>query len=370
MTELEVKTYNSLEHIGRNLWDELWSRSAVPSVFARFEWVDAWWRNFGSDKTLRIYAVSRNGALQGVLPTAWPKTHSRQPVTLVGAEHADYATILTDVAEPDAFRILIEALVSDMPRGVFVDIPDVRSDTGYFRILETLTVGVTSRWTSALEMLCPHAALDDGRAKQLADRSSLRRKARKLDKLGDVEVGHYSDAADINPWLEDFFAQHVRRWDGTKFPSLFLSTANRNFFRDLVKNFSGSGLLIFTRITVDKTPVALHCGFVSEGDFIWYKPTFNPEFSKVSPGEVMMRELFLMASDLGATGFDFTRGDEAFKTRFSNSERHVRTFTRHPSVASALRHKTIARIKDIARRNLPAFVTDFLKRQKARLDGN
>jgi len=358
---MRVEVHHDLDDIGFQQWNDLWRRSNAPSVFARFEWIQAWWRSFAGSRELRIFATWSGAELIGLLATAWTTAGSPRQVTLLGEHHADYAGLLTDTTQPSAFAAMLDALLEALPRRAHLKLPDVRSDTDYFTFLDSLTAGAVTQWTSEEEMLCPHARLEGGRAKKLANKSSLRRKARKLDRLGAVTVEHFTSAEEILPCLPDFFEQHIARWSATEFPSLFHSESDRSFYCDLVSGFSGSGHLIFTRICVDGTPVAYHCGFISEGDFIWYKPSFNPEFSVASPGEVLIRELIKMAGARGLTGFDFTRGDEAFKLRFADSTRYVRTFVRHPTRLRATRVRLSTESRRIALRILPDAAVDQLK---------
>jgi CelD/BcsL family acetyltransferase involved in cellulose biosynthesis len=101
---------------------------------------------------------------------------------------------------------------------------------------------------------------------------------------------------------------------------------------------------------VDGAPAAFHLGFVSEGDLLWYKPSFNPALARYSPGEVLLRELLLYAGEHRLSGLDFTRGDEAFKRRFSDMERCTKSFRFYSDRSEALR----IRSRDFVRNQLRA----------------
>jgi hypothetical protein len=51
---------------------------------------------------------------------------------------------------------------------------------------------------------------------------------------------------------------------------------------------------------------------------LWYKPAFDIDFRQHSPGEVLIQSLIRYARDHELEEFDFTRGDEAFKSRFAS----------------------------------------------------
>jgi CelD/BcsL family acetyltransferase involved in cellulose biosynthesis len=54
-----------------------------------------------------------------------------------------------------------------------------------------------------------------------------------------------------------------------------------------------------------------------------YKPSYEPEFAKSSPGQVLLKHLFEVARDEKADEFDFTVGNETYKSRFATKRRDV-----------------------------------------------
>jgi CelD/BcsL family acetyltransferase involved in cellulose biosynthesis len=65
----------------------------------------------------------------------------------------------------------------------------------------------------------------------------------------------------------------------------------------------------------------MHFGFEFGDRLTWYKPAFDVEFAKHSPGEVLIKYLLEYALERKVGELDFTIGEEAFKYRFAN---HVR----------------------------------------------
>jgi CelD/BcsL family acetyltransferase involved in cellulose biosynthesis len=351
MTDVMVSVETDLQAIGRSTWNSLWTRAEVPSIFARYEWVEAWWETFGKGCKLRVYTARVGSRLVGILPTSWP-IDGRGDVVLLGDEHSDYAGILTEANTPGIFRMLIEAACSDLPRYRSLLLRDLRSDSPYALILNQLSRDHLSCWLLIGSIPCPRMTITPKRLQAVVSKESLRRHARKLEKLGDVTVRHFYDDDEILPRLEMFFNQHVERWAATSSPSLFLKSSNRTFYQEITKRLSGTGLLLYTEITLDGAPIACHFGFISEGDLVWYKPTYELAFAKLSPGNVLLRELFLLAGELGLSGFDFTRGVEAFKLRFADQERNTLTYIFYGSRVSATISRTVLRIRSMARKVL------------------
>jgi CelD/BcsL family acetyltransferase involved in cellulose biosynthesis len=112
----------------------------------------------------------------------------------------------------------------------------------------------------------------------------------------------------------------------TDSPSLFQEPAQRMFYRRLSESLSASGWLRFTRLCWQGRPIAFHFGFQYRGSFLWYKPSFDILLARHSPGEVLIRQLLLLALDEDAHTFDFGLGNEAFKQRFATSTPVVKVY--------------------------------------------
>jgi CelD/BcsL family acetyltransferase involved in cellulose biosynthesis len=123
------------------------------------------------------------------------------------------------------------------------------------------------------------------------------------------------------PYMDRFFAQHISRWAGSATPSLFLDERNQAFYRELVRAMSHCGWLVLSVVELDDRPLAMHCGFDYGGRFLWYKPSFDVEHAKHSPGLVLLRYLIGYAIEHQLEEFDFSIGDEPFKFRFANRVR-------------------------------------------------
>jgi CelD/BcsL family acetyltransferase involved in cellulose biosynthesis len=145
-----------------------------------------------------------------------------------------------------------------------------------------------------------------------------------------VEVRHHERARDVLPRLDAFFDQHVRRWEATPHPSLFLEERHRTFYRDLTTALDGTGRLRFAELLLDGSPVASHHGFMLAGRFLYYKPTFELARARWSPGQVLLRRLIARAAEEGATEFDFGLGDEDYKRRYATRRRVLRTVGVYP----------------------------------------
>jgi hypothetical protein len=152
-------------------------------------------------------------------------------------------------------------------------------------------------------------------------KESLRRHHKKLSKLGALRLRHLEDPDEIERHLPGFFRMHVARRALAGDRSLFCREEDRAFYKAMVRELDPRGALRFAVLELDGKPIAYHVGFESAGKFLWYKPAFDVTYWDYSPGEVLLKGLLEYVAERDLEEFDFTSGEEAFKSRFANRVR-------------------------------------------------
>ena len=80
-------------------------------------------------------------------------------------------------------------------------------------------------------------------------------------------------------------------------------------------------------LSVGGKPAAMHFGFHHPDAIYWYKPAFDLELSKGSPGRVLLAHLFARADAQGLDRVDLLKGTEDYKTDWANHSRETITST-------------------------------------------
>jgi CelD/BcsL family acetyltransferase involved in cellulose biosynthesis len=124
------------------------------------------------------------------------------------------------------------------------------------------------------------------------------------------------------------FLSSTSSWRETGTPSLFSS--DFAIAGALAAAHTG-GWLHFSTLECAGKPAAFHFGFQFGKTLSWYKPSFDWDFHRESPGTVLIRYLIEDASHRGLDELDFSSGVEGFKLRFANSQSinlNLRVFSR------------------------------------------
>ncbi|MBM3878482.1 MAG: GNAT family N-acetyltransferase [Verrucomicrobia bacterium] len=311
----------------RSRWQRLLPAGPTETVFLTLAWQTAWWECFGRGDLLWV-AAERDGELDGVAPLFC----DGGMIFFTGSGGSDYLDFVGDVGGAGTLAALLDRARAAVPGFLgfrFYHVP-VGSPTG--RLLGEVAgrLGLVLFDEGELPAPALDLAKDPGAARTAAEKDNLVRRERWFRRAGELTVEQMRDAAAIGPHLEDFFAQHLARWAGTPYPSLFTDEAQRRFYRRLTELAGAEGWLRFTRVLWEGRPIAFHYGFCYQGSYLWYKPTFDIEWAQRSPGAVLLRQLLLAALAEGAHTFDFGLGDEPFKRRFASRVATVRTWGLYP----------------------------------------
>lgn len=312
---LTIKEFESLDSIGEQAWSDLFNACPSATYFQSWNWLTAWWNTFNAGKAW-IVTAWEGKKLCGAA-ALFIDTHD--VLRLIGEGHADYGQFLAAEDNASVLNALVDYIFSSPGKWRHAQLHCLPSDSYLANVVQA-----KGGWQSS-KMACPRVLFETKSADTLLAKSSLKRHAKKLASLGKVDVKHIWNQENITPYVERFFTQHQERWSITPSPSLFTQPENKKFYRRLIEGAQSKGSLLFTAVCLNGKPVAMHLGFISQHQLIWYKPTYDPRLSSTGVGEVLLAELIREASRLGLEGIDFTRGDEAFKFRFSSETREVIT---------------------------------------------
>ncbi len=324
---LPTQIVGRLEDLGvdETGWNALASQSETNSIFQTHQWTRSWLSVFGRKYEPIFVRVSDGTRTLAIAPMV---VEGRRPVGRVarfaGDGRADYCDFIISGDKREAIAAIFEALRKDHGWDVIElnNIPSLSQTTEIVR-----EVCDQNGYSTIIEeqFLCPTLLISghEAEAQGILNKPSLRRRQNYYRRIGSLEFHDLSTAAEIGPYLERFFAQHIARWNNGSGPSLFNRPANRAFYEELTRNLSGTGWLLFSVVESNGHPVAFHYGFDYAGSLLWYKPSFDPVHEKHSPGLVMVQHLIDYAVRNGRRELDFTVGDEPFKRRFTNVTRQT-----------------------------------------------
>ncbi len=174
-----------------------------------------------------------------------------------------------------------------------------------------------------------HPYADRADVEQLAERIASKETRRKINVLrrnGELTY-RVLYGREILSRLPEFFDMHRASFALSNRTSQFESAAERQFYEQLVVSDALASVITMDVLAVADRPVALHIGFQHGDRIYWYKPAFDPGFSKGSPGRVLLANLFARAAGEKVQCVDLLKGDEDYKVDWSTHNRRTVTST-------------------------------------------
>jgi CelD/BcsL family acetyltransferase involved in cellulose biosynthesis len=338
VSALRVERIRDLDALApiRADWNRLVDQSARPNVFLSWEWLTAWWNYLGAGQRLHVLVVrDGNGAVVGIGPFCIERIAGVWPVRVLkflGTKlvSSDYLDVLAvSGLEREVSAAVLHALRED--RGVWdlAELSDLLEDSVGLRALggearaTRCAVGVsTGEW-------CPHLPLAATREEYFdsigrSKRSRLKRAKKAIEGLGCTYTLAETPEA-LGPALEALFVLHAKRWAVRGLTGNLHDPGIRAFHHHLAGTLGSQGLM---RIyTLEHQGRAVACDYVLQrGKTVYfYQTAFDPDpaWEEYHPGYTLLARCIEDSVDRGAREFDFLRGREEYKDRWTSNVRET-----------------------------------------------
>lgn len=279
--------------------DQLARHAAEPNPF-----YESWYLRAALDflqvEELQMLAVySAADELILLLPLARSPQFKRLPMRTLRSWSHDYAFLLAPLVSQAHAQEAIDALLDwfiDEPRqGQVIELVDVRMDGTVAAALDNALqrrpqlLARQTRWTRAMHRLDEP---DDPEYMSSKQRSTLRRKARRLADEGAIRHRMMAKDEDPMPWIEQFLAVEASGWKGQAGTAMAASETARAFFVAACQAAFARGQLDMLALDLDGEPIAMKCNFLSGDHAFTFKIAYDEAYAKHSPGVLL--ELFQM----------------------------------------------------------------------------
>lgn len=307
--------------ISAAVWNRAVLKSETNTIFQTFEWVRAWWKVYGRHNRLFVIAVYDHKDLIGIAPLMIANDNSNsRTLTFIGNAKADYLDFIAADRIKEVLQKVFDAIFMHRKEWDIISLPNIPEYSSTAEAIKDFCRDRRERILYNDTIICPALLIkgNEQAVAQLSRKKSLRRKFNYLNKNGALRVFQITDEKEALAYLPEFYSQHIERWNNTKFPSLFLQEKNREFYQELMSSLISRGSLLFTVVEFNGCPAAFHFGFQYNGKVIWYKPSFDIQMARYSPGKVLIKHLIEYSMENGIHELDFAVGDEAFKRSYAN----------------------------------------------------
>jgi len=291
-------------------------------VFQRFVWLNHWQNTIGRELgvTPAVIVVSGYCRAEVLLPFCITRIKGVRVLVYMGGLQADYnmpictdagITILQDL---NTWRAIFER-VPGFDVCHFKKIPEDPHPESIYPFIS----GELSVMDSSHSVELP-ASQDEllGRLPGKHIRDS-RRNWRRLNALCRLEFRSF-DVDDIvhDGVFNEFITQKRHRYHRTGGKDIFDTKAGRDFYSMMPRILGANAKLHFSALCLDDTYLSFSLAALDQSRYYGLISTFSDEYSKYSPGRLLIEELmnYAIKSKIGV--FDFTHGSEEYKMRWCN----------------------------------------------------
>jgi CelD/BcsL family acetyltransferase involved in cellulose biosynthesis len=298
-------------------WERFWKADSAGEIFQTLAWARAWWRAYGSQYSLHSLAVYDDASLIGILPLV----RSRDEIRFLGTPQTDYTDVLCE--EECALEVLTTAFSALLDWGQWREcklehLPSHARISRYWRKLpprlrrRSRLVFGTHCPTIMVQADCPDVL------RETATTKKMRVHGNRLAKRGQVNFRFIETGPDAQEHLHNFFRQHVRRRILMGKSSHCQELEFRGLLQSLTDELDLRDQLRFGVLELSGAPIAYTFGFDTNGKYTMYQQTFDVNWWDSHPGNVMLRHMLLFAHETGKREFDFSVGEESYKSRYAN----------------------------------------------------
>lgn len=251
-------------------------------------------------RPLELLAIrGSGGGLIGVLPLAFSPQFKRLPLRTLHSWSHDNLFLAAPLLHRGHVQEAVDALLDwflDAPMAASViELVGIRMDGVAATALDAALarrpdlLSRRTRWTRAMLRL---DVADDPGHMSAKQRSTLRRKERRLGEEGALAYRTLADGDDVEAWISAFMALEASGWKGRAGTAMGMEAASRHFFQASCRAAHARGQLHMLSLELDGRPIAMKCNFLSGAVAFTYKIAYDEAHARHSPGVLL--ELFQM----------------------------------------------------------------------------
>lgn len=320
-------------------WNAALQRSNDNHIFETWEWLSIWWRHYGDERRFILVTVNDGKKMLAAAPMMSSNYKlfglRLAKIEFIATPASDYHTFLLSERKRECAKMLIAHAADTAAEWDCIELQEIPDDSETAKTLRTISKE-PFKFEERAQDRCPYVFLPDKFEGYLAKlgpsfRKNLHRYERKLRKEYRVDFVICNDIETVDNAMKAFFDLHQKRWQSKKQAGAFSDQRFHDFHLDVARSFAERGWLTLDLLMLDDEPVAAGYNFKYGKKLFYYLSGFDPQYSGYNVGHLRHMYLIKHCIEQGLEEYDFMRGDEPYKLKWSASLRRnlqVRTMKR------------------------------------------
>jgi CelD/BcsL family acetyltransferase involved in cellulose biosynthesis len=313
----------------RELWNQVLQTSLDNNVFLTWEWLSSWWKYFGDKKKFLTITVADDSKILAAAPLMHTRSSSLgagiQRIEFIATPASDYQSLLLTERSEEHVRKILEYVTQTETDWDIIELRDIPENSLTATLLRAASHGTLEFGVKQLEE-CPYIPLPESfegflRTVDPHVIKEAKRRERRLTENFKVDFRIWDNPDTVDEAMEIVCSLHQKRQASTGERGIFSEEGVKDFHFDVARSFARKGWLLLAFLTLNDEPAAALYNFRYAGKLYSYLSGFDPEYSKYAVGTIIDLHLIEHSIRTGLREYDFTRGDETYKTQWNT---HVR----------------------------------------------
>lgn len=284
-----------------------------PSPFLLAAYVAPWVEHLAGAGTPMLLAAEANGRIVGGLPLVVYRKGGVAVARWVGGVEATPADLLLAPGAPAGTAAALgEAARAAADVAVLTGLgaAPLAAAAGPLTLVERIAGPVMATGPDWEAVYAAHVSTQT--------RKTHRKRRRRLEEAGALEVIVARDRAGVARYLPEAFAVHAARWTGAADGSTFGTEAGRAFHLAAGPALADAGAALLVMIRLDDAPIAFQYALRAGSSLCLFRVGHDPEHARNSPGLLAMLTAMEAGSADGVTRIELLGGGEEYKLAFAD----------------------------------------------------
>lgn len=320
----------------REDWLALEHSDTNSSLFMSWEAQRLWWKHYGKGRELRILLARSAGRVVGIWPLYCERQRKAGGIVSIrklrqmgiGGDTApdDLDALLLPEFKAETAVHLVRFVAGSLKRWDMLELTDVPAASPLLpSLLEELPkIGIRVQRSVAKPIVqgeLPRSFDEYCHSLSSNRRQVMRRKRRKFEAQSGARFMVIQEASELDAAFEELVRLHRLRWSGRTLRPAFSSSEFRSYHREWMHSMLPQGRLRLMSLEIGGKCVAMLYCMQYKKRLNFFQGGFDPTFSSLSPGDVLMSYAVELAIAEGCTVFDMLKGDHEYKRHFFQQER-------------------------------------------------
>lgn len=323
---MRIEIFEEFNDRLKSIWQNC-KTDTNSTIFQNYDWIENWYNSFGNyyKTNLCISVVYKKEDVICILPLCINSKNSFKVLEWIGLAVSDYMLpIIKDnvVIDKKEFETIFQKIFDQYNQIDLIHLtnqPEIINNhinplVKHFKnniISTSYRILINSEWSSYTK--------NNKSVKRKI--SSLNRAKKQLTKFNsNISFLEYVGISSMTKVTNTLIEMKETQYKSSGVKNIFKYPMFKNFYLNLLKRDAFINKVHISSLAIDDKIIALHYGLKEGKTYYYLIPTYEQEFYKFSPGNILLKNLMEDTFDNSFNFFDFLPGNEKYKSIWSNNK--------------------------------------------------